>query len=177
MLLGGDELGRTQKGNNNTYCQDNDLSWYDWSAVDESLIDFTAALVRLRMSHATFRRPRYFQGMSLRGTDLRWLTPAGVEMTPENWLDPFVRCVGAWYTADAFDERDRRGKPITDDDFLLLLNAHYEAIEFKLPEQSGWRAIVDTARGLIPRHQAAEPQQERYVIEARSLALLTRTVP
>jgi glycogen operon protein len=98
-------------------------------------------------------------------------------MTPENWLDPFVRCIGAWYTADAFDERDRQGRRMTDDDFLLLLNAHYEPIEFKLPDEAGgWRAVVDTARELMPGHES-EAQQERYVIEGRTLALLTRLVP
>jgi glycogen operon protein len=176
MLLGGDELGRTQQGNNNTYCQDNELSWYDWENADQGLIDFTAALIRTRMAHATFRRPRYYKGMSLRGTDLRWLTPAGIEMAAENWNDPLVRCIGAWYTADAFDERDWQGRPITDDDFLLLLNAHYEPIEFKLPDAAGWRAVLDTARELSPRH-GGDPQQERYVIEGRSLALLTRSMP
>ncbi len=173
MLLAGDELGRTQRGNNNTYCQDNELSWIDWGAADDELIAFTAQLVRLRKTHPTFRRRRYFQGKHLRGQDLQWLNPDGAEMTPENWADPFARCLGALYTASGFEERSPRGERITDDDFLLLVNAHYEGIDFRLPQSGPWRALVDTARQLDPR-DAAEPQLERYVIEGRSLALLIR---
>jgi glycogen operon protein len=173
MILHGDELGRTQRGNNNTYCQDNELSWLHWTDADQDLVDFTARLVELRKEHMTFRRRRYFQGKSLRGLDLQWLNPDGTELTPENWQDPFARCVGALFLASGFDEQDEHGEPITDDDFLLLLNAHYEGIEFKLPQGTAWRAVVDTARRLDPG-SAADAQTERYVIEGRSLALLVR---
>jgi glycogen operon protein len=91
MLLFGDELGRTQQGNNNTYCQDNEISWLDWQKADDELVAFTAELVRLRKKHPTFRRRRYFQGKSLRGVDLQWLNPDGTEMTPENWSDASPR--------------------------------------------------------------------------------------
>jgi isoamylase len=173
MLLGGDELGRTQRGNNNTYCQDDELSWLDWDAADDELIRFTAELVRVRREHPTFRRRRYFQGKSLRGQDLQWLNPDGAEMSPENWSDPFARCVGALFMAAGFEERDPRGVRITDDDFLLLLNAHHESIEFRLPSGVGWRALVDTARELTPA-DGADVQEERYVVGGRSLALLIR---
>jgi isoamylase len=173
MLLSGDELGRTQRGNNNGYCHDDELSWIDWANVDDELIAFTAQLVRLRKAHTTFRRRRYFQGKSLRGLDLQWLSPDGTEMTSDNWGDPFARCVGALFLASGFDEQDAHGEPITDDDFLLLLNAHYESIEFRLPDDRAWRAVVDTARKLTP-DDAADEQHERYVISGRSLALLVR---
>jgi glycogen operon protein len=173
MLLSGDELGRTQQGNNNTYCQDNELSWVDWEHADESLIAFTAEVLRLRRDHPTFRRRRYFQGKSLRGQDLQWLTPDGVEMSPENWSDPHARCIGAQFHASGFEEQGRRGEPITDADFLLLLNAHYENIEFRLPDNTRWRALVDTARDLDTR-KASDEQHERYVIGGRALALLIR---
>jgi isoamylase len=173
MLLSGDELGRTQRGNNNGYCHDDELSWIDWANVDDELIAFTAQLVRLRKAHTTFRRRRYFQGKSLRGLDLQWLSPDGTEMTSDNWGDPFARCVGALFLASGFDEQDAHGEPITDDDFLLLLNAHYESIEFRLPDDRAWRAVVDTARKLTP-DDAADEQLERYVIAGRSLALLVR---
>jgi glycogen operon protein len=172
MLLAGDELGRTQRGNNNTYCQDNDLSWVNWASADEELIELTAALIRLRLTHPTFRRRRYFQGKSLRGQDLKWLSPAGLEMTPESWSDPLTRCVGALYAAGGFDERDQRGELITDDDFLLITNAYHEPIDFRLPPGT-WRACVDTSRGLDPGDSSDE-HRERYVIYGRSLALLTR---
>ena len=173
MLLAGDELGRTQKGNNNTYCQDNELSWTDWANVDEGLIAFTAELLRVRREHPTFRRRRYFQGKSLRGQDLQWLNPDGVEMSPESWSDPVARCVGARFHASGFEEQGPRGEPITDADFLLLLNAYHESIEFRLPESTGWLALVDTGRDLDTRN-AADEQSERYVIGGRSLALLIR---
>ncbi len=176
MLLAGDELGRTQQGNNNTYCQDNELSWIDWANADDGLITFTAEVLRVRREHPTFRRRRYFQGKSLRGQDLQWLTPDGVEMSPENWSDPFARCVGAQFHAGGFEESGPRGEPITDADFLLLLNAHYESIEFKLPENTRWRALIDTGRDLDPRN-ASDAQEERYVIGARSLALLIGEQP
>ena len=176
MLLAGDELGRTQQGNNNTYCQDNELSWLDWEHADDGLIAFTAEVLRLRREHPTFRRRRYFQGKSLRGQDLQWLTPDGVEMSPENWSDPFARCIGAQFHAEGFEEHGPRGEPITDADFLLLLNAHYESIEFRLPENTRWRTLVDTGRDLDPR-KASDEQRERYLIGARSLALLIREQP
>jgi glycogen operon protein len=176
MLLAGDELGRTQQGNNNTYCQDNELSWVDWAAKDDALEKFTAELIGVRKRHPTFRRRRYFQGKNLRGQDLQWLNPDGVEMSPEHWADPFARCVGALFLAAGFEEQDARGEPITDDDFLLLLNAHYESIEFKLPTGHRWRAVVDTARGLDPA-APGEEQDDRYVINGRSLVLLTRGAP
>ncbi|HET8699002.1 MAG TPA: glycogen debranching protein GlgX, partial [Gammaproteobacteria bacterium] len=115
MLLAGDELGRTQRGNNNTYCQDNELSWVDWRNADDALIAFTAELISLRKQHRTFGRRRYFEGKSARGEDLKWLNPSGEEMTPENWADPFARCVGALFLAAGYDERDHRGKLIEDD--------------------------------------------------------------
>jgi glycogen operon protein len=173
MLLAGDEMSRTQHGNNNTYCQDSELSWIDWSAADQDLIRFAADIVQLRKRHPTFRRRRYFRGTSRGGPDLQWLTPVGVEMTEANWADPFARCVGALFTASGLEERDERGRRITDDDLLMLLNAHYEPLEFKLPEGGGWRAVLDTARDLEP-DEAEDLQQDRYLIEGRSMALLTR---
>jgi isoamylase len=171
MLLAGDELGRTQQGNNNTYCQDNELSWVDWSGVDEGLIAFTAELLRIRREHPTFRRRRYFQGKSLCGQDLRWLNPDGAEMQPENWNDPTARCVAAQFHSAGFEEQDARGEPITDGEFMLIANAHYESIEFRLPADTRWRALVDTGRDLDPG-SVADEQRDRYVIGGRSLALL-----
>jgi glycogen operon protein len=176
MLLAGDELGRTQQGNNNTYCQDNGLSWVHWAASDQELVAFTAAIVALRKAHPTFRRRKYFQGRGLHGQDLQWLTPLGADMTSENWADPFTKCFGALFTAAGFDEKNGYGEPITDDDFLLLLNAHYEPVDFVLPAPHAWETLVDTARMPVPG-APAEAQQTRYVIDGRSLVVLRRRVP
>jgi glycogen operon protein len=175
MLLGGDELGRTQHGNNNTYCQDNELSWVDWTAADQELIAFVAQIVRLRKLHPTFRRRRYFQGRGLRVKDLLWLNPDGTELTADNWNDPFARCLGALFAAAGLDEMNGHGEPIKDDDFLLLTNAHYEPIRFMLPSPTRWQAIVDTGRGL-DAFEHHDGQQEQYLIAGRSLALLCREV-
>src|SRR5690606_30303694 len=171
MLLAGDEMGRTQQGNNNTYCQDNELSWLDWQAADDELVRFTADLIRLRKEHPAFRRRRYFQGSGLSGKDLLWLNPDGREMTEENWADPFARCMGALFLGSGLEETGDRGEPITDDDFLAILNAHYEPLQFRLPPPLTWHALVDTARGLDVS-DIGGAQQEVYVIEGRSFALL-----
>jgi glycogen operon protein len=175
MLLGGDELGRTQHGNNNTYCQDNELSWVNWTAADQELIAFVAQIVRLRKLHPTFRRRRYFQGHGLRVKDLLWLNPDGTEVTADNWNDPFARCLGALFAAAGLDEKNGHGEPIKDDDFLLLTNAHYEPILFTLPSPTRWQAVVDTGRGL-DAFEHHDGQQEQYLIAGRSLALLCREV-
>ncbi|MBN1238989.1 MAG: glycogen debranching protein GlgX [Gammaproteobacteria bacterium] len=173
MLLAGDELGRTQRGNNNTYCQDNALSWIDWESQDDQLLAFTARVLALRSAHPTFRRRRYLQGAGTHGQDVHWLTPDGTEMAEENWLDPFARCLGLLFSGNGSAEVDRYGRPLEDDEFLLMLNAHYEAIEFRLPERgaAGWEAIIDTARHLGPT-APSDAVQDRYLLEGRSLALL-----
>ncbi len=172
MLLAGDELGRTQGGNNNSYCQDNEISWVDWDGADEDLIDFTAKLLRLRKSHATFRRRRYIQERSEEEKDLHWLTPLGTEMTESNWNDPFARCIGMLFSGEAFREWDRYGRRIEDDDFLLLLNAHYEPIDFKLPRRDGpWIKVVDTALE-AGAATSLDTEPDHYPLGGRSLALL-----
>ncbi|HEU4619227.1 MAG TPA: glycogen debranching protein GlgX [Gammaproteobacteria bacterium] len=171
MLLAGDELGRTQRGNNNTYCQDNELSWLDWERQDDELIAFTAGLVRLRKEHPTFRRRRYIRA-SEQEKDLHWLTPLGIEMTEANWLDAHARCLGVLFSGEAFREIDRHGERIEDDDFLLMLNAHYEPIVFNVPEREGaWERLVDTAR---PARNACglDGDRAQYLLEGRSAVLL-----
>jgi isoamylase len=171
MLLAGDELGRTQGGNNNSYCQDNEISWVDWENTDDELLVFTTRLLRLRKQHATFRRRRYIQ--ETRGEkDLHWLTPQGLEMTETNWLDPLARCIGMFFSGEAFREMDHRGQRIEDDDFLLMLNAHYEPIAFDVPaRRRGWKTVVDTARGPGDA-DALDTERGQYLLGGRSLALL-----
>jgi glycogen operon protein len=149
MLLGGDEIGRTQWGNNNAYCQDNEISWFDWDAVDGWLLAFTRGLIALRRDHPVLRRRRWFQGRPIRGTpDIGWCRTDGLEMNDEDWEAGFVRTVGLFLNGEAMATRDRRGLPEVDDSFLLLFNTHHEEIDWTLPKMWGdsWDVVIDTAQ-------------------------------
>lgn len=150
MLLHGDELGRTQQGNNNGYAQDNELTWVDWENMDQPLVEFTAALSRLRRQHPTFRRRRFFDGRPVEdgaAADIVWLRPDGTRMRPEDWNSGFGRAIGVFLNGNGIRERDRRGEEIVDDHFLVLFNASEEPIEFHIPDVSPGRfldVLVDT---------------------------------
>jgi isoamylase len=148
MLLGGDELGRTQRGNNNAYCQDNGISWYDWEHIDEPLLEFTRSLIALRREHPVLRRRRWFQGRSIRGgTDIGWFRPDGAEMGDDDWDAGGTLAVGVFVNGDAITDRDRRGQRVTDSSFLLLFNGQGEPIDWTLPGQMGpwWEVVIETA--------------------------------
>ncbi|WES65217.1 glycogen debranching protein GlgX [Microbacter sp. GSS18] len=154
MLLHGDELGRTQQGNNNGYAQDNELTWIDWDSADQPLIEFTAALARLRREHPTFRRRRFFNGRPVRREegepvpDIVWLRPDGTIMQPEDWDSGFGRAIGVFLNGDGIRERDRRGDEIEDEHFVVLFNAGEEDVSFHVPEvefSPRWDVLVDTA--------------------------------
>jgi isoamylase len=145
MLLGGDELGRTQRGNNNAYCQDNEISWFDWSAPDHRLTTFTRTLIALRRAHPVFRRRRFLTGVE--AAELRWFTPAGAEMTPDDWRDPGARCVALYLDGADDPDDDANGVPLVDDDFLLLVNAWWEPLDFVVPatrDNQTWHPVIDT---------------------------------
>jgi glycogen operon protein len=180
MLLGGDEIGRSQQGNNNAYCQDNELSWYAWPPTETGrrLLEFTRRLIRLRHDNPVFHRRTFFQGRRIYGSaakDLAWLRPDGQEMTDEEWAHSARRCLGLRLSGDAIEEVDDMGEPIVGDTFLILLNAHEDAIPFVLPpsgERSRWDPVLDTrdwdgAAGRPPRRPG-----EPYPLEGRSLAVL-----
>ncbi|MGK2928964.1 MAG: glycogen debranching protein GlgX [Acidimicrobiales bacterium] len=136
MLLGGDELGRHQQGNNNAYCQDNQISWYDWAETDVELLSFTRRLIALRRDHPVFRRRRWFQGRSIHGTDARdisWLRTDGSPMTHDDWIDADAAAIGIFLNGDAMPSVDRRGEPIVDDSFLLLFNPTPDDLDWQLP--------------------------------------------
>jgi glycogen operon protein len=184
MLVAGDAGGRTQSGNNNAYCQDNPLSWVDWTLDDarRRLLAFTQRIIQLRRQHPIFRRRRFFEGRALQGGDMKdiaWLTPEGTEMTEQEWTNGFARCLGVYLSGDLLGETDSRGVPVTDDDFIVLFNAHDGAIPFTLPKRDGWGwiVLVDTARndGLVAEgtYQSASV----YPLEARSLVLLQKVSP
>jgi isoamylase len=153
MLLGGDEFGRTQNGNNNAYCQDNELSWLNWEKRDEkqnALFEFTRRLIQLRHQHPVFRRPKFFQGRRIRGSEIKdvmWFNPGGNEMSEEDWRLPFARSLGMMLSGDTIDVLNFQGEPIRDDTFLFVINAHYETISFLLPgeEHIEWQLLIDTA--------------------------------
>src|SRR5215216_6377697 len=155
MLLGGDELGRTQRGNNNAYCQDNELSWIDWDNGDARLCEFTRRLIHLQAEHPVFRRRRWFKGRPVRGSgasDIAWFRPDGLEMSDEDWGQDHAKAFAIFLNGDALRERDDDGRPIYDDSFLLLFNAHHETLSFTTPAEAfgkTWQVVVDTAADLV----------------------------
>ncbi len=162
MLLHGDELGRTQHGNNNAYCQDNELSWIDWASADADLEAFVAAASRLRRKHPTFRRRRFFRGSPVRDVgdpipDISWLTSAGIEMAHGDWDSSYHRAFAVFFNGEGINERDDRGESITDVSFLLCFNAHDSPLAFRTPPVEyapAWEVVLDT--GLA--RQPASPQ-------------------
>jgi isoamylase len=180
MITGGDELGRTQRGNNNAYCQDNELSWMNWDLdVDaKELLDFVGRLVKVRKSHPIFCRRHFFQGRAIKGVgikDITWLTPDGREMTDQEWNQSFARSLGVYLAGAALGEDDQQGRPLQDDDFILLINSHDEVIPFLLPagpDSGQWRVLLDTScQGATER---AFRDGDTFPLAARSLALLVR---
>ena len=181
MLLHGDELGRTQQGNNNAYCQDNELSWVHWDLDGEgqSLLRFTQRAIALRNQHPLFRRRTFFRGRTVHDSDQKdivWLHPDGREMTDEEWNQGFARCLGAHLSGRGLTERDELGKPVEDDDLLLLLNAHDETIPFRLVTGSGepWQVRIDTDSESGAPAQDVYPSGGEYPLRGRSLVLLCR---
>ncbi len=182
MLVGGDEMGRTQYGNNNAYCQDNEISWVDWdlSPEDRELIRFTESMIRLRKDHPTFHRNYFFQGRRIKGAgvkDITWLRPDGGEMTDEEWQQSFARCLGVFFSG-AIEETDAKGQPVEDDNMLLLLNAHHEEIPFKIPAfpaKARWAVIVDTSFEEGKRNDGRYFYSGgEYPLQSRSMVLLAQ---
>jgi isoamylase len=155
MLAGGDEFARSQKGNNNVYCQDNELGWFSWerSEMEQRLISFVMKLIRFRKEHPVFRRPKFFQGRPIRGLgikDIMWLSPSGKEMSDKEWHAGHSRSVGLLLSGQTMDVHDSKGGPITDDTFVLFFNAHHEQLTFRLPRirnsRAAWELVLDTSR-------------------------------
>jgi glycogen operon protein len=179
MISGGDEIGRTQQGNNNAYCHDNEISWTCWSLMPEQqeFLDFTRRLVRFRRQQPTLMRRKYFQGRPIRGADVKdiyWLAPSGREMTDVAWNAPFVRSLGVLVVGNALDELDERGRQLAGDTLLILLNAHFEEVPFMLPATDvgyEWVRILDTIESRVPelRFQGGA----KYPLQGRTLVLFT----
>ena len=180
MLLGGDEYGRTQYGNNNAYCQDDNISWLGWQRDKSArqLLSYTQGLIKLRNEHPVFRRPKFFQGRKIRGQevkDIMWFNPGGTEMTDEEWNSHFVRSLGMLLSGKAIDVRDERGEPIVDETFLVLFNAHHEPHRFTLPGRVDvrWGLLIDTAEdtGFVEPVRTYQAGQALKLAD-RSLCLL-----
>jgi len=184
MLLGGDELNRSQRGNNNAYCQDSELSWTDWSADArrEEFLRFARRLVNLRRQHPVFSRRRYVRADTLTAERLKeilWLAPDGREMNESDWNHEFARCLGVYMAGGAIERRDRRGELIRDSNFLVLFNAHHETIIFHIAEAlsaKAWETVLDTALEGDPFSCQPLPG-ESYALQGRSLVLLQETAP
>jgi isoamylase len=179
MLLAGDEMGRTQAGNNNAYCQDTQVSWLDWglATVEQDLLQFTETLTGLRRDHPVFRRRRFFRGRDPDGQtgDIVWLTPDGEVMTDANWGASYAKSLAVFLNGEAISEPDPRGGKITDEKFLLLFNAHSNPLTFTLPEASyaaGWEVVIDTA---LDAPGAILPPKKEIEVCDRSVVVLRST--
>lgn len=179
MLAGGDEIGRTQQGNNNAYCQDNALSWHNWELDDEAraLLHFTQRLVALRSAHPGLRRSHFFKGRRIRGTDVRdvmWFRSDGAQMTDEDWQNPHAGSIGMFLAGKGIDEIDENGRPVRDDDLLLLLNATAGELAFQVPGNDGsWTVLLDTGDDAASETTAAGAAT---LLHARTLKLFGRPV-
>ncbi|HSA51118.1 MAG TPA: glycogen debranching protein GlgX [Yinghuangia sp.] len=187
MIAHGDEFGRTQGGNNNAYCQDSELAWVRWpdKAKPGDMHAFTRMLTRLRHDHPVFRRRRFFHGRPVQGThdelsDIAWFTPAGDEMTDADWREATAKSLAVFLNGQAISEPDPRGQPISDDSFMLLLNASHEDLSFVIPLNHGteWTVLIDTAdedcADLDPKDRPIARAGEQWPVTARSLVLLCR---
>ncbi len=182
MISHGDEIGRTQRGNNNVYCQDSEISWMDWSLCDKNAdhLDFTRRVIKLRKRHPVFRRRRFFEGEPIRSgdqvRDIAWLTPTGSEMTSEDWNSGF-KCVAMFLNGEAITAPNERGERVVDDSFLLCFNAHGKTVDIVAPDigyAAEWTAAIDTAdpSGHTDLVIAAG---EKVTLAPRSLLVLRKT--
>jgi glycogen operon protein len=183
MISHGDEIGRTQGGNNNVYCQDSEISWMDWSLCETNadLLDFTRRVTKLRHDHPVFRRRRFFEGKPIRTggqvRDISWLTPAGKEMTPEDWGTGLGKCVAVFLNGEAIPTPNARGERVVDDSFLLCFNAHDKPQDFVTPKGNyakEWTAVLDTADA-TGSTELVVTAGKKISLHSRSLLVLRKT--
>jgi glycogen operon protein len=187
MLCGGDEIGRTQRGNNNAYCQDNEISWYDWEHADQDLLAFTRRLIALRHRHPVFCRRRWFQGRRIHGAqvgDIGWFTPSAREMSEEDWQAGFAKSLGVFLNGRALHSPNERGEPILDQSYYVMFNAHHEPLDFTMPEQTWgerWSVVLNTAgdKDFIQEEEGGPAIEAGEIVNVQpwSLVLLRRTAP
>jgi len=178
MLVAGDEMGRTQRGNNNAYCQDNEISWIDWKAADAGLLEFSKKLLNLRKSHPVFCRRRWFQGQPIKGsgvTDIAWFLPDGIEMQDHNWDEDFAKSLAVFLNGRGIKSRDNKGRKIIDDSFYIIFNAHYAGLDYKLPPAKygiEWHEIINTSDASLQELKRYFPLENIHVA-GRSVVVLT----
>jgi glycogen operon protein len=181
MICGGDEIGRTQRGNNNAYCQDNEISWSNWETVDADFLDFCRALIRFRRDHPVFRRRRFFSGRPIFGSgvsDIAWFRPDGAEMTAGDWMVGFAKALSVFLNGETLPDPGPRGQTVQDSTFLLLFNAHYQAVQFVLPRGEWgepWTEVSRTSDD-APVSGGSTPLSagNEVAVPARSMLVLRR---
>jgi glycogen operon protein len=174
MLLAGDEIGRTQNGNNNAYCQDNEMTWFDWASADTALLDFTKGLIALRRAHPVFRRRRFLAGAE--ASELQWFTPAGTPMDGADWADPNARALAIYLDGSDDPDRAEDGTPLLDDDFLVLVNSWWEPLTFVLPPTkpgAEWHAEIDSYDPAAPAAAAKHLVGDQVTVGPRSVVVLS----
>ena len=180
MIVAGDEIGRTQHGNNNAYCQDNELSWLDWNAADSALLEYTQSLVALRKKHRMFRRRSWFRGRALRAggpKDIEWFRPDGTEMSAEDWNVGFAKSLGVYLGGRSIPDQDADGRRVLDENFYVIFNAHYEALDFVVPDLDwgrSWQRILDTATASVESTGPRCAASTAIHVGARSTVILRR---
>lgn len=179
MLLAGDEVGRSQKGNNNAYCQDNEISWLDWKSIDKDLLEFSQKLIQFRKKHPLFRRRRWFQGQPIKGLgleDISWFLPEGFEMTEENWNHDFAKSLAVYLNGRGLRSMGPKGEQIVDDHFYIIFNAFHEALSYKLPPKkygNKWIKVLDTHQSFLDEAGSETYKAGELVkVESRSIVVL-----
>ncbi|MFT2009943.1 glycogen debranching protein GlgX [Pontibacter sp. 13R65] len=178
MLVAGDEIGRTQQGNNNAYCQDNEISWLNWAEADTELLEFTRKLIHLRRNHPTFCRRRWFQGQPIKGVgleDIGWFLPDGKEMSDEHWNQSHAKSLAVFLNGRGLHSRGPKGEQMIDDSFYLIFNAHYEPISFKLPLKKygeEWTKILDTSENRVEEEGITYGARKTIKVDGRSIVVL-----
>ena len=183
MIVAGDELGRTQKGNNNAYCQDNEISWINWKHADEELSDFAKKLIHFYKNHPAFSRRRWFKGRPIKGVgleDIAWFLPEGIEMPDDNWHLDFAKSLAVYLNGKALRSTGSKGEQIVDDNFYIIFNAYHEALQYKLPFEkygNNWLRVIDTAHNLVneegvPMHYDAK---DTIAVDGRSVVVLKQS--
>ncbi|MBC5774776.1 glycogen debranching protein GlgX [Pontibacter sp. KCTC 32443] len=178
MLVAGDEISRTQQGNNNAYCQDNEISWLNWEKADKDLLEFTRQLIQFRKDHPVFCRRRWFQGVPIKGLgveDIEWFLPDGSEMTEEHWNHDFAKSLAVYMNGHGLRSVGPKGEHIMDDDFFIIFNAHHDPIKFKLPPKkygAQWSKVIDTVTGHFNENGKLYSAGRMIEVGARSVVLL-----
>ncbi|HEY9005381.1 MAG TPA: glycogen debranching protein GlgX [Ohtaekwangia sp.] len=183
MLLAGDEISRTQKGNNNAYCQDNEISWINWKDADNELLEFTRQLIALRKNHPVFCRRRWFQGQPIKGIgleDIAWFLPDGTEMGEEHWSHDFAKSLAVFLNGRGIHTPGPKGEQTIDDSFYLIFNAHHEALQYKLPPAKygkKWIELLNTAAGVVGEGEGKVYDATKTIsVEGRSILLLLHPI-